>query len=214
MTKTSDPTAARPPFSARLGEARGFSILELLLVLAVIIILATMAGMQAARAQRNFRIANAEREFTSYLEKARVDSMRRRARTAAEQASVSIDAAQPDRYTVTMDFGRGMTTRVIRLPQGVTFNTANNIAISFDWRGRSTAANDLNVSLTNGETTTAAMRVRRSGDLMNTNQSYYNPSSVSVTLNNPSLTSTTNTNARTQMSTAAATAGATALPNY
>lgn len=191
---------------------RGFSMLELLIVLAIVIVGATLASMQAARAQRTFRLASAEREFTSYVQKARVDSLRRRARSAAEQASVSVSAAQPDRYTVTMDFGRGFQTRVVRLPHGVTFNTTNNINISFDWRGRAT--NDINLAMTNGESTTPMMRVRRSGDVMNTNQSYYSPASVSLQLNNLQLNSTTNVNTRTQLSTSAANADATQYSKY
>jgi prepilin-type N-terminal cleavage/methylation domain-containing protein len=48
----------------RLRRARGFTMLELLIVLAIVIVGATLAGMQAARAQRNIRLSNAEREFT------------------------------------------------------------------------------------------------------------------------------------------------------
>lgn len=190
-------------------RSRGFTMVELLIVIAIVIVGATLAGMQVARAQRNFRLANAENEFMSYVEKARVDSIRRRAKTAAQSASVTINTAQPDRYSVTMDFaGNGnLSTRVIRLPQGVRFVVAANTSIAFDWRGRT--AQDANVGLTNGETTPAAMRVRRSGDIMSATQSYYNPPAVTVPLNvsTSTLTSTTNINTRTLLSSAAANAG-------
>lgn len=189
--------------------ARGFTMVEVLIVLAIVIIGATIAVMQVARSERNFRLANAEREFMSYVAKARVDSIRRRAKTAAQSASVAINAAQPDRYTVTLDFaGSGnMSTRIIRLPTGVTFNVAANTNITFDWRGRSTQ--DVSIALTNGETTTAAMSVRQSGDIRSTLQANYNPPPITVPINAGAslISSATNVNTSTRLSSQAANAG-------
>jgi hypothetical protein len=138
-----------------------------------------------------------------------VDSIRRRVKTAAQSANVVINAVEPDRYRVTMDFaGNGnLSTRIIRLPRGVRFNVENNVGVSFDWRGRATQ--DVVVGLTNGETTPPAMRVRQSGDIMSSSQSYYNPPAVSVPVNAGAsvLSSTTNVNTRTQMSSSAVNAG-------
>jgi prepilin-type N-terminal cleavage/methylation domain-containing protein len=119
---------------ARHSFQNGFSAIELLITITVITLITAFATMGITRARATMRLAGAAREFAAYIEKARVDSIRRHADGEGEWASVTIN---PDRtsYTVTFaPFGSDLSTRTITLPAGVTFDTAETIA--FDWRGR------------------------------------------------------------------------------
>ncbi len=91
--------------------------------------------MGITRARASVRLSGAAREYASYIEKARVFSIRSHADDAAERATIAINDDQSS-YDVTMDLdGDGdMDTRTITLPNGVTFDTVETIA--FDWRGR------------------------------------------------------------------------------
>jgi hypothetical protein len=81
------------------------------------------------------RLSGAAREYASYIEKARILSIRRHADNADQRATVSINDDKSS-YDVTMDLDGdgGMDTRTISLPSGITFQTVESI--SFDWRGR------------------------------------------------------------------------------
>jgi prepilin-type N-terminal cleavage/methylation domain-containing protein len=132
---------------ARLHRADGFSFPELLIVVAIISIVSSMALMSFQKSNKNFQLAGAARNFSGYLEKARLDSVRRHG-----GASVNINSATS--YTVNMDFdGSGATTaRTVALPVGTsltytlppattTLNPASNpITVTYDWRGRAGAA--------------------------------------------------------------------------
>ncbi|HEX6716871.1 MAG TPA: hypothetical protein VF088_07155 [Pyrinomonadaceae bacterium] len=91
--------------------------------------------MGVNRAKTSIRLSSAAREYASYIEKARMYSIRRHADDESERANITIN---PDRtsYNVTIDSnGDGvMDTVTIPLPDGVKFETAETIG--FDWRGR------------------------------------------------------------------------------
>ncbi|MGI8654182.1 MAG: pilus assembly FimT family protein [Pyrinomonadaceae bacterium] len=131
-----------PPTSLKNRE-RGFSVLELILVLTVIGIVSSFAYVRLAAAREVMRVTNSSREFTNFVQKARLDSIRRHATTAANKATVVINNATT--YTVTGDFdGNGVTDSLRQLQQGVTFSAIASdgsavtlpITITFDWRGR------------------------------------------------------------------------------
>lgn len=116
----------------------GFSFLEVIIVVAVIIVVVAMAVVGLSRARASARFTGSTREMAGNLERARVDSMRRRAE-GAERASVRIIDANS--YEVKMDFnGDGvLETRIVTLPRGVKFNIVAGttpVAIAFDKRGR------------------------------------------------------------------------------
>src|ERR687886_496762 len=83
------------------GGERGASILEILIVIAMISVVAGFAIMQIATAQRSMRLTNAARELMSWFDKARLDSLRRHPLSNSEMASVTITGANT--YTVTID---------------------------------------------------------------------------------------------------------------
>jgi type II secretory pathway pseudopilin PulG len=147
-------TSRRPKLS---GEA-GISMLEVLIVFVLIAILSTVALINFQRSNRNFNLSGSTRAFASYLEKARLDSIRRHG--VGGNASIVLNSATS--YTVNIDFsGTGATTaRTINLPAGTTFSytlppaaTSINpgtvpVTIAYDWRGRTTSGNTLSVTLT------------------------------------------------------------------
>ena len=121
------------------GE-RGISVIELLIVVAMISVVTTFAVMQIAGAQRAMRLTNSAREFMSWLEKARLDSVRRHPMSLGEMARVEITAANS--YTVYIDQnGDGALDpgRTVTIPasQGAAFAGINvPLKIYFNWRGR------------------------------------------------------------------------------
>ncbi|HKC62219.1 MAG TPA: hypothetical protein VKB86_01215 [Pyrinomonadaceae bacterium] len=138
--------------AAKESGERGASILEIIIVIAMISIVTTFAVMQIGAAQRAMRLTNSARELLGWLEKARLDSLRRHAMSNVEMASVTITSANS--YTVTIDQNGDGTldpARTITIPSthgahftGLTFPTT----IYYNWRGRpvDAAGNGLNLS--------------------------------------------------------------------
>lgn len=120
---------------SQMRRRNGFSAVELIGTATVLAIVTAFGLIGISKARANVRLSGAAREFASYVEKARVFSIRRHADDAAERASVVVNADQAS-YDVTMDLDGdgGNDTRTITLPSGITFETIESIA--FDWRGR------------------------------------------------------------------------------
>ncbi|HKR61517.1 MAG TPA: type II secretion system protein [Pyrinomonadaceae bacterium] len=129
-----------PLFTRPSGNAPGFSLLELLIVVVMAAVLVGFALTQIARAKQNMTRANTVRELTSYLEKARLDSVRRHATTSAQMAQVVIINA--NFYSVALDAngdGTVDTPRVIAMPADSNLTIQNGTfprTIMFNWRGR------------------------------------------------------------------------------
>ena len=86
------------------SNAAGFSLVELLLVITIIGVVASYAFLTFEKSTKGFKLAGATRTLSGYLEKARVDSVRRHG-----GASININSATS--YTVNIDFGGvGVTT--------------------------------------------------------------------------------------------------------
>jgi Tfp pilus assembly protein FimT len=174
--------------SARSRDTeRGISVLELIIMLTMVMLISGYAITRINGAQQLMRMENASREFMSYVDKARLDSVRRHAGPPGvlpqpQMASVSITG--PRSYTVVMDFdGDGIVDAprniTIAPDQGVVFNTAGTalpINIAFNWRGRtvSTAASTVATYITPpgfslqttgyGSVRTTAINLSTSGD--------------------------------------------------
>lgn len=114
---------------------RGFSMMQLIVTLAVVSIVSGLAVMGIASARQRIRLTNSARMLASWAEKARVDSVRRHP-TAPNQMS-GIEVLNKTTYRVKMDFNGDGTveTRDVTLDEGVEFAT-DPIALVFDWRGR------------------------------------------------------------------------------
>src|SRR6185503_14004440 len=114
---------------------RGFSLMQLVITVAVVSIVSTIAYLGITSARQRIRLTNSSRVLASYVEKARVDSVRRHPMTSDLMAGVQV--LDRTTYRVRMDFDNNGTveTRDVTLDSGVTFAT-DPIALVFDWRGR------------------------------------------------------------------------------
>jgi Tfp pilus assembly protein FimT len=113
----------------------GFSAIELIITATVLTIVTGLGLMGITNARASIRLSGAAREYASYIEKARIHSIRTHADDAAERATIDINDDRAS-YDVIMDVDGDsvMDTRTITLPDGITFETVESIA--FDWRGR------------------------------------------------------------------------------
>ncbi len=114
---------------------RGYSMMQLLVTLAVVSVVSGLAVMGIASARQRIRLTNSSRMLASWAEKARVDSVRRHPTDPAQMSGIEV--LNKTTYRVKMDFdGNGtVETKDITLDEGVEFAT-DPIALVFDWRGR------------------------------------------------------------------------------
>jgi prepilin-type N-terminal cleavage/methylation domain-containing protein len=137
-------------------KQRGFSLLELLIVLVVIGILSTLAVLQLRGARVDFERQRVVREFKNYLERGRFDSVKRRAVTNAEMATIVLTG--PTAFTASMDFDESGTvlaaeTRTIDFTQrstttiSVTDTLSYPITIRFNRRGHPTVTDSTNTAI-------------------------------------------------------------------
>jgi hypothetical protein len=121
--------------SKKKTRQAGFSMIQVLVVLAVVSVVSGLAFLGISSAKQRIRLTNSSRLLASYVEKARVDSVRRHPLNAGDMAGVEV--LDKTTYRVKMDFdGDGVVeTKVITLDSGVEFAT-DPIALVFDWRGR------------------------------------------------------------------------------
>ena len=119
----------------------GFTTIELVVMATILAVVTAFGFIGITKARASVRLSGAAREYASYVEKARIFSIRSHADDAAERATISINDDKSS-YDVTMDLDGdgGMDTRTISLPSGITFETVE--AISFDWRGRTMSTVD------------------------------------------------------------------------
>ena len=144
-----------PLITKRSGNASGFSVVELLIVIVMLSALTGFAITQIARAKQNMTRANVVRELTTNIEKARLDSVRRHATTSGQLAQVAIINA--NFYSVTLDAngdGAMDAPLVIGMPADSNLTIQNGTfprTIMFNWRGRTV---DSSGNTTNGDIVT------------------------------------------------------------
>ena len=109
--------------------------MQLIVTVAVVSVVSSLAYLGITSARQRIRLTNSSRVLASYVEKARVDSVRRHPMTSDLMAGVEV--LNKTTYRVKMDFdGNGtVETRDVNLDSGVVFAT-DPIALMFDWRGR------------------------------------------------------------------------------
>ena len=157
---------------SRLSSAAGFSFTELLMVVAIITIVSSLALVSFQKSNNSFKLAGATRTLSGYLEKARVDSLRRHG-----GASININSSTS--YTVNIDFsGTGTpTARTVNLPTGTSLRytlppatisidpSTVPITVSYDWRGRAGSTILLTLTDSNASIGSSTLVVGPAGDV-------------------------------------------------
>jgi len=110
-------------------DDRGFTILQTIVALAIMGVICSFAIIGLTRAKENLRLQNSVRQLASYLEKARLDAIKR-------HGSSSVVFTDTSTYVVTMDFGSGISTRTIPFESGVSIVSSSLPNVNFNWRGR------------------------------------------------------------------------------
>lgn len=116
----------------KLSGESGVGIPELLVVVAIVAVISAVAITNFRSSRATLRTQNSVRQLASYMEKARIDAVRRHSTTEVKFTS-------PTSYTVNMDFSNtGVpTTRSFDFESGA--QVANNSGlptVTFNWRGR------------------------------------------------------------------------------
>ena len=153
---------------ARAGEA-GFSLLQMLVAFAIIAIVMSFGFIAITRAKRDMALSGEIRQFSVYLEKGRIEAVRRH--TSVTVITINSDSS----YTATLDSNYDGTisaseSRTVTLPTGVTFNTSNitfPATITYNMQGRSTMTNitGSTLTMTNANGTTTNVTMTGGGDL-------------------------------------------------
>lgn len=125
----------------------GVTIAELLVVMVVIAILAGFALMQRGSANEQFKRQNVAQELKSAFERARFDSVKRRAVGSGQVAQVTITPASYTLRTYNNDVnGLPVATNVVtNLPSGVVIGrydgtTLTSQDVAFDMRGETSSS--------------------------------------------------------------------------
>lgn len=144
---------------------RGFSIIQLVIVVAIVSIVSTFALVSVTRARESVRLQNSMRTFAGRLEKARLDAIRR-------HRSSLVEFTGSNTYTITMDYdGAGTASpRTFSLENNISITNSDGSAVTdfpvldFDWRGRTTQCfTTIRMKNTQGEASTIS--VTSSGDI-------------------------------------------------
>ena len=122
----------------------GFSAIELIITASVLTIVTGFGLLGITRAKASIRLSSAAREYASYIEKARVLSIRSHADDASERSTIAINDNKTS-YNITMDLDNDgdLDTSTITLPDGIEFD-GDPETIAFDWRGRTWNTKDGN----------------------------------------------------------------------
>ena len=169
----------RLPTGERSRDNRGFGTAELVIVLAIIGVVSAFALLQIKSARSALRVQNSVRQLSTYMEKARVDAVRRHGTSA-------IVFTDPTTYSVTMDFSSGgsTSTRTFTFQDGVQLASSDLPNVTFNWRGRtltSGASCVTTFSVHDASGNGLSVDVSGSGDVTVENQQ---PALPNVTYNN------------------------------
>lgn len=194
----------------KFGSQSGVSIIEVLLVLVIATILGTIALGQFGNSRKNFQRQNLSREFKNDLERARFDSVKRRASTTAAMAHV--DILSPTSFSVSTDLNMDGTLQTIETRQVdftnridaslIAGSTSYPLTIRFDHRGQTTITNSLGATVSSSFTVCGSGCTSSTANASNADVIYISPTgtiamsaggTVLPTFANPSVTNVTTT---------------------
>jgi|ERR1051326_487913 Tfp pilus assembly protein PilE len=123
------------PTAVNRGRERGAGIVELVTVVAIVSIVSAFALFLIRSSRSALRVQNSVRQLASYMEKARVDAVRR-------HGTSTVVFSDTRTYSVTMDFNNGgsPTTRTFTFQEGVQLASSDLPNVTFNWRGRTLTA--------------------------------------------------------------------------
>jgi len=115
----------------QLNRQRGAGIVELVIVLAIVSVITAFALIQIKNSRSALRVQNSVRQLASYMEKARIDAVRRHGTSAVVFSDTRT-------YSVTMDFQNNGSpiTRTFTFQQDVNLASSELPNVTFNWRGR------------------------------------------------------------------------------
>jgi Tfp pilus assembly protein FimT len=206
------------------GSQSGKSLVEIFIVLTIIAVLVSFAVARFGNSRTFFQRQNIAREFKVNLERARFDSIKRRAEGAGNLSRVSITSATS--FTVTTDLNQNGTLETAETRQidfsnrdGIKFVGASSypVTMSFDRHGHVTTVNSLNTPVTPsfticdadctadtaGETNSNIITISQTGTVSMTEGGYTQPTfqspnvstvSSSANINNGVLVNTNTAN--------------------
>ena len=118
----------------RNGES-GLGLPELLIAMAIITAVAALALINLKSARSSINVQTSVRQLASYMEKARIDAVRR-------HSTSSVTFTSPTSYTVRMDFQNTGTPydRSFTFENGVQLASSELPVVNFNWRGRTVTA--------------------------------------------------------------------------
>ena len=119
----------------QLRSERGAGIVELVIVVALVAVVSAFALMQVRSSRSALRVQNSVRQLASYMEKARIDAVRR-------HGTSSVSFSDTRTYSVSMDFTNSgsPTTRTFTFQEGVNLASSELPNVTFNWRGRTLTA--------------------------------------------------------------------------
>jgi Tfp pilus assembly protein FimT len=108
---------------------------ELVIVMAIIGIVSAFALIQIRSSRSALRVQNSIRQLASFMEKARIDAVRRHGTT-------TVSFTDPRTYSVTMDFNNAgsPSTRTFNFQDDVRLASSELPNVTFNWRGRTLTA--------------------------------------------------------------------------
>jgi Tfp pilus assembly protein FimT len=114
---------------------RGIGMAELVIVVAVVGIVTAFAVVRVRTSRSAMRVQNSIRQLASYMEKARIDAVRRHGNT-------SVTFTDTRTYSVWMDFNSGgnATTRTFTFEDDVRLASSELPNVTFNWRGRTSTS--------------------------------------------------------------------------
>ena len=173
--------------SNRPLSQRGFTLLQVIIVVALISIITAFGTVGVVKGRAYMRLAGSARTFAGLAEKARSDSVRRHAMGGAMS---NMQLLTTTSYSVTMDFDTngvldGSDTRTFNLDTNVSFDpNFVGTSITFDWRGRSITGQVTPVLVLSGPATGRALiTISGSGDITMDGEGFPDGSIPDVALN-------------------------------